>query len=85
MPPQQSEEDAHPQCHAIGGTHHSRRINESATQDSSQWFWGWEGIYTITTTPESELVDGPTGYMEAAATTAKMVWMTVRGNRINNG
>ena len=38
-----------------------------------------------TTTPESELGDGPTGYLEASTTTATMVRMAVRGNGIKNG
>ena len=40
---------------------------------------------TRTTTPESELGDGPTGYLESASTTATMARMTGRGNRTKNG
>ena len=39
----------------------------------------------ITTTPESILVEVPTGYLEASATAETMVSMTVRGNGIKNG
>ena len=85
IPPQQPEEDAHPQCQSIGGTHHIRGINESATQNPSRWFRGCEVMDTSTTTPKIELVVVTTGYLEAAATTETMLRMTVRGNGIKNG
>ena len=57
MPPHQQEEDPHPQCQSRGGTHHRRRINESATKNPYVWFRGREGMDSITTTKKIEPCD----------------------------
>ena len=53
--PRQQEEDTHYQCKSRGRTHHSRRINESVTQNPSGWFQGREGMDPSTKTSEREL------------------------------